>query len=511
MFESNSKRVAKNTVFLYVRMLIVMLINIFSVRYVLKGLGIVDYGVFNVVAGLVTMFNSLSSIISSATLRFHSYAIGEGKEEKVSDIFTASFNIFALLSLAVLILGECIGIWFVNSQADIPMDRLAATNWVFQFTMLTFVTGLLTAPFSSLIFAYERMTLFSVISVAECILKFLLAYSLLYISGDHLILYGLGLLIIQTCHFLAYFISSRNGGGKYHYKRHIQKGLYKQMLSFSGWTLFSSSASIGVNQLVTMITNVFFGPVVNAARSIAFQVNGAMSSFTGNIIMALRPPMIKQYADGDYKKVNQYFNFSNKAIFYSLLLILLPIFFEIKTVLKLWLDVNNTQTILFCRLILIYSLILSLNNPISIIIQATGNIRAYSTYVEIPTLLCFPATWLMFALGLPAVSAFYVMIGAILISHIVRLICLKAQFAIFTYSNYIKAFLFPALITLTISIVALYAIQYLIVEGLIRLFVSVIVTVAVIGSCCILFGFSKEEKNIIMALLRSKNKKYERL
>ena len=206
MPESNSRRIAKNTTFLYMRMLVVMLINIFSVRYVLKGLGVVDYGVFNVVAGLVTMFSSLSSIISSATLRFHSYAIGEGKEEKVSDVFTASLNIYAILAIVILIIGEAIGIWFINTQADIPIERMTAANWVFQFTMFTFVFGLLTAPFTSLIFAYERMSVFSVISVTECVLKFLLAYSLIFLSGDHLVFYGIGLLLIQSCVFLAYFL-----------------------------------------------------------------------------------------------------------------------------------------------------------------------------------------------------------------------------------------------------------------------------------------------------------------
>ena len=233
MQESNSRRIAKNTTFLYMRMLVVMLINIFSVRYVLKGLGVVDYGVFNVVAGLVTMFSSLSSIISSATLRFHSYAIGEGKEEKVSDVFSASLNIYSILALAIFIVGEAIGIWFINTQADIPADRMTAANWVFQLTMITFVMGLLTAPFSSLIFAYERMSVFSIISIVECVFKFFLSYSLFFFPADHLVFYGIGLLSIQSFIFLTYFITSKRGEGIYHYHRNVEKSLYKQMLSFS--------------------------------------------------------------------------------------------------------------------------------------------------------------------------------------------------------------------------------------------------------------------------------------
>ena len=273
------------------------------------------------------------------------------------------------------------------------------------------------------------------------------------------------------------------------------------MLSFSGWTLFSSAAGIGISQLVTMITNVFFGPVVNAARAIAFQVNTAMNSFTGNIIVALRPPMIKQYAEGDYEKVKRYFNFSNKAVFYSLLLVLLPIFFEMETVLKLWLDVDDPQTVLFCRLILVYALILSLNNPISIIIQATGNIRAYSTYVEIPTLLCFPATWALYALGMPAETAFYVMIVAIIVSHIIRLICLKKLFPIFSYREYLFSFVIPAIVVLLLVTMGLYAVRQLMLVGIIRLCVVLVVGCLLCGLFSILIGFNKFERTALSTLL----------
>lgn len=504
MPESSGKRIAKNTTFLYMRMLVVMLINIFSVRYVLKGLGVVDYGVFNVVAGVVTMFSSLSSIISSSTLRFHSYVIGEGKEEKVSDVFTASFNIYAVLALAILVVGELIGVWFINTQADIPIERMYAANWVYQFTMITFVIGLLTSPFYSLIFAYERMSIFSIISVSECIFKFLLAFSLVYISSDHLICYGIGLLFIQCCHFFAYYISSRYGGGNYHYKKHVEKSLYKEMLSFSGWTLFSSSAGIGISQLVTMITNVFFGPVVNASRAIAFQVNSALSSFTNNIIMAIKPPMIKSYAEENYSKVNSFFNFSNKAVYYSTLIIILPLSFEMDTVLRIWLDVGDAQTSLFCRLILIYVLILALNNPISIIVQATGNIKAYSTYVEIPTLLVFPFTWLLFAIGMPAESAFYAMIGAIVISHIIRLVCLKKLFQAFSYREYLKGFILPAAFITIITFVVDFFVHSINATALLRLAMVFSSSVILILFLSYFIGLNDQERRLLLSLISRK-------
>ncbi len=501
MVASSSTRIAKNTAFLYTRMLVVMLINIFSVRFVLKGLGVVDYGVFNVVAGLVTMFSSLSSIISSATQRFYSYAIGEGKEEKVSDIFTASFNIYALLSLIVLVLGEAIGVWFINTKMDLPLDRLAAANWIFQFAIIEFIVGLLMSPFMAHVFAYERMSVFSVISVSECILKFILALSLLHLSFDRLVFYGVGLLCIRVIVFSAYYFSAHHASRELSYKKKADKSLYREILSFSGWTLLSSSAGIGISQLVTMITNVFFGPVVNAARAIAFQVNGALSSFTNNIIMAIKPPMIKTYAEGDYKKVNTYFNFSNKAIYYSLLIIVIPLYFEMGTILKIWLDVNDAQTVLFCRLILINVLLLSLNNPIAIIIQANGNIKAYSTFVEIPTLLVFPITWALYSFGLPAQTAFYVMIAAVICSHVIRLICLKALFPIFSYKQYAFSFMFPAAIVTLLSVFLAYFIHYQLSNSLATLFVICIVSVITIFGLCFIIGFTREERQFLLSAI----------
>lgn len=485
-------------------MLFVMLINIFSVRFVLKGLGVVDYGIFNVVAGLVTMFNGLSNVVSSATLRFHSFYIGEGNEKKVSDVFSASINIYALLSAFIFIMAEVIGLWFINTQMEIPIERLTAANWVYQFTVISFIVSLMTAPYSSIIFAYESMQAFSVISVCECSLKFLLALSLLYLTEDHLIIYGLGLLVISIANLMAFIVVSSKVG-KFRYTKKTEKTLYKQMLSFSGWTLFNSSAGIGINYFVTMITNVFFGPIVNAARAIAFQINSAINSFTSNIIMAIKPPMIKTYAEEDYDRVNTFFQFSNKAVYFCLLFVVMPIFYEMEIVLKLWLDIEDVQTTLFCRLMLIYALIASLNNPISIIVQASGNIRAYSTYVEIPTLLCFPVTWLLYYLGYPAETAFYVMIVAILISHFIRLVCLKRIFSVFSYRKYVCSFIIPAIGVTFIVAAGLAFIHYYMTYGIIRLATVLVTSILLIIASCLTCGLSKSERAIIFTMLTSKN------
>ena len=217
--------------------------------------------------------------------------------------------------------------------------------------------------------------------------------------------------------------------------------------------------------------------------------------------MAVKPPMIKSYAEGNYNGVLTFFNFSNKAIYYSLLLIVFPLFYEMGTVLKIWLDVNDAQTILFCRLILIYVLLLALNNPISIIVQANGNIKAYSTFVEIPTLLVFPVTWALFALGLPAETAFYVMIVAVVFSHLIRLVCLKKLFPVFSYKEYLQGFVIPAIIVSIIIGASLFFIHGCLPNTIARLFVMCATSLIITVLTSIFIGFDSNERKLLISLV----------
>ncbi|MDY5532547.1 oligosaccharide flippase family protein [Butyricimonas virosa] len=498
---TKSTRVAKNTILLYIRMMVVMLINLYTVRLVLNALGVEDYGVYNVIAGVIIMLQSVSSVLSTATQRFYSYSIGENRPEYLKNIFSASINIYVLFSFLVIVLGETIGLWFVNTQLVIPTERMIAANYVYQFSIFSFVCTIIQVPYSAVTIAHEDMGIFAVISTLEAVLKLMFAWLLFIIPFDKLIFYGAFLFLIPVLSLILYMVI---GHGKYaecHYQKKIERSLYKKMLSFSGWTLFSSLAGTGINQVNTILVNIFFGPVVNAARAIALQINSAMSSFCASFLTAIKPPMIKSYAEGDHVYLNKIFYLSNKFVYYCLLLVCLPLLFEMDTVLELWLKIVDVQTVLFSRLILIYALIMSLNNPISIIIQATGYVKEYSVFVEFFTLLSVPVTYILFKLGYPAYTTFVVMVIVAFAAHIVRLIYLKKYYNLFSYSEYIKLFILPAILITFVVFLLVGVVHFAISNALLRLCLTVLISVVSTTLLTFLIGLSKNEKGMLKALI----------
>jgi len=502
---SNTKRIAKNTTFLSIRMIIVMIINLYIVRVVLDALGIEDYGIFSVVAGVITMLSVLSSVLSTATQRFYSISLGENNKERFSNIFSVSINIYLILSIIVLIIGETIGLWFVNTQLVIPEERMVAVNYIYQFSILSFIFTISQVPYLSSIIAHEDVGIYAIINICEWLLKLISAFLLFIIPFDRLILYGCYLFIIPLLILITYIIISKKKYLECNYRKNSDKKIYKELILFSVWTLFGSLAGVGMNQVNTILVNIFFGPIVNASRAIAFQIISALNSFCSNILIPLRPPMIKAYAEKDYIYLNKIFNLSNKFIYYILLMLCIPLMFEMDTILKLWLNVEAPQAILFSRIILIYMLIMSLNNPISIIIQATGRVKEYHTLVEIFTLLCVPATYIMFKLGYPAYTTFILMIIAAILSHIVRLIVIKKYYRPFSFLEYMNSFVFPAIIVTFITSFLAFLIHCYVFNVILRLSLMIIISVLIISLLSLLIGLSNNERKIIKSII-SKNK-----
>lgn len=500
-----SKKIAKNTILLYIRMMIIMIINLYSVRLVLNALGCVDYGVFNVVAGVVTMLQCVTTVLATSTQRFYSFSLGENNTSRLKNIFSISLNIYIFLSIIILLLGETVGLWILNHQLVIPADRIMSANYIYQFSLLSFIFTMLNIPYSSAIIAHEDMNIYATISIIDCLLKLFLAISLSFIIIDRLSYYGLILFIISIVNFLLYSIISFKKYIECHYSKVTESHLYNELLSFSGWSLFGSSASVGMNQLCTVFTNLFFGPVVNTSRAIAFQIGSAVNAFSSNFIMAIRPPMIKAYAEDSHLYLNKIFNISNKFIFYCLLVVFLPLMFEMDTILLLWLKISDYQTIQFSRLILIYAMIMALNNPISIIIQATGFVKQYHISVEFFTLLTVPITYLFFKLGYQAYTAIVIMIMASVISHIVRIICLKKFYKPFNLPEYLW-FVVQAIFVTLITSFLIYLIHISINNQMLRLIIVVFSSVTVVFTFSFVFALSKEEKTILLNYVKSKNK-----
>ena len=498
---SNNK-IAKNTVLLYIRMMIVMLINLYTVRIVLRELGVEDYGIYNVVAGVITMMSSLSSVMASATQRFYSFALGKGDRGKLRAIFSVSINIFSIISLVSLLLGESVGLWFLNTQLVIPNERLIAANWIYQFSMLAFIANMLHYPYYAASIAHENMGLFAIVSTVDAVLKLITALAIPYVFMDHLVYYGLTLLVFHVLIFATYVFFCKKKYVECHYQFTKDRSLHRDMLTFSGWTLFSSLASVGMNQVITLLINIFFGPVVNAARAISIQVNSALSTFCNSFIMAVRPPMIKAFAEDNYDYLNKVFLISNKFTYYCLLMVTVPLVLEMNVILRLWLGEFTPQTVLFCQLIVIYGMILSLCNPITIIVQATGKMKYYTMYVETLTLLTPVVVYLLFKFGLAAESAFYAMIVMIILAHLVRLYCLKKIYTGFSYKVYLVKFILPAFLVTIIVALLCYYIDMQIDNVFIR-FIC-IVTLSVISTMLLsyLIGLDKSERAMIRSYIK---------
>ena len=502
---SSSGRIANNTVFLYIRMMAIMVINLFSVRVLLNALGQEDYGIYNVIAGVITMLSSVTSVLATATQRYYSYSMGEKNQGVLSNIFSTSINIYALLSLCVIIIGETIGLWFVNTQLVIPPDRIGAANWIYQFSILSFICGLLQAPYYSAVIAHENMGVFAVVSMIECVLKFLSALLLVLVLSDKLIIYGAFILVVHFAVFIIYAQYGRIHYSECRYKKVVDKSLYKQLFSFSGWTFFGSMASVGMNQVNNLLVNIFFGPIANASRGIALQIHSAMNAFCGSFTMAIRPPMIKAYADNDYRFLNRLFTLGNKFTYYSLIIIALPLYYEMDIILRLWLKEASEMTVLFSKLIVVYSVILALHMPITIIMQAMGKVKEYYLRVEIFTILCPFATLLLYIIGCPVESTFWAMIVAIFLSHLVRLWCLKKYYAGFSLRDYIKSFILPAGIITLIAGFIIHIIVSNMSEGLVRFTVVLFSSIILVLIFVCLFGLKKDEiRFIINSILKRK-------
>ena len=480
-----------------------MIINLYMVRVVIQALGAEDYGIFNVVAGVVTMLTCVTSILSSSIQRFYSFSLGENNKEKLNKIFVSSIDLVMILIILVFIISETLGLWFVNNLLVIPPEKINGANWVYQSSVLLFIVSIIQIPFLSAIIAHEKMNLFAIVTILECLLKLGVAVSLNLFATNRLALYGVGLFLAQLVCFLICFIVASKHYQECTYNKHNRDRLVrKELLSFSGWVFFGSLAGIGMNQVNTILVNIFFGPIVNAARAIAIQVSNAINSFAGNFIIALRPPMTKAYANKEYDNLNLMFDLCNKFVFFCMLFISLPLILEMPYILNLWLGMSDQDSTLFCRVMVVYVFIMALNNPISIIMHATGKVKQYHLYVEIFTLLCVPATLILFYLGYPAYTTFVAMIVAAVLSHIVRLICLYKNYNNYRIKDYFSKFLIPSTLISCIIFVVMYMIHQIHCNILLRLMTELLASFALIVVLVYIFGLTKFEREYVTYFIK---------
>ena len=498
MFEGtvNNKRIAKNTLLLYVRTLFIMLVTLYTSRVVLNTLGVSDYGIYNVVGGVVAMFGFINASMSSATQRYITFALGKGDIADLRKIFSTALQIHVLIAALIVVLGETVGLWFMYTQMQIPADRMNAAFWVLQCSIVSSVVMIISVPYNADIIAHERMSAFAYISIIEAVLRLAIVYLLLAFSYDKLILYAFLTLAVQLLIRFCYssYCNKHFPESKY---RHVwDKFLFKEMTGFAGWGMFSSLSGILSGQGLNMLLNVFFGPVVNAARAVAVQVQNAILQFIGNFQMAINPQITKTYANGEMEDMHKLMFRSARFTFYLLFVVSLPVLFETNFILTVWLKTVPENTVIFLRIMICVSLLYPLSNPLIIANQAPGQVRNFQFVSGLILLFILPVSYICLSFGLPAYSVFVVHFIMEFTTLFYRLRLLRSSINI-RFIDYFKNVFFRVVLVVAISIIIPIAIYNYMGNTIIRFFLICIICILSVGLSAYTVGLSHNERLFI--------------
>ena len=397
----NNKRLAKNTLILYIRMFFMMFISFYTSRVVLNALGVEDFGIYNVVGGLVLMSTAITTSLNSAVSRFFSFGLGQGNINELKKIFSISINIHIILALVIIIVIESLGIWFLNNHMVVPCDRIFAANCVLQLSMLSFLIGLMTVTFNAAIISHEHMSFYAYMSIIDAIFKLIVATLISIYDGDRLILYASFSIIQQLIMLVVYQRYCKHKFEECSYILVKDKTKYKEIFGYAGWNLLGSMTNTLLDQGVNIIVNLFTGPVVNAARGIAVQINTVVKSFIRNFTVSLNPQIIKDYASGNRERMINLIFYGTRLSFYLFMLLSIPVFYETKFLLNLWLGQVPDHTVLFVRLILILSLTDILSSSLCTGQLATGKIRNFEIAINSVYILNIPISYICLKSGMP--------------------------------------------------------------------------------------------------------------
>lgn len=488
-----NKRIAKNTLMLYMRMILIVAVTLYISRVILEALGETDYGIYNVVGGVVAMFSILSSPLSNAINRFLTYELGTGNMQKLSAIFSTSVNIQVLLSLLLLVVCEIAGIWFINEKMTIPAERIGAATYVLHFSLLTFIVNLISVPYNATILSHEKMGAFAYMGILDASLRLVVAFLIQISSYDKLIIYAILLFLLSLCLLLIYFIYCRTHFKETKYRLILDKALFKDMASFAGWNAFGHLAGTLNNQGISLLVNLFFGLKVNAARAIADQVNNAFIQLVNNFTQAINPQITKSYAQGNIEYMTKLTNNGSKYSFFILLFFFVPFFLETEYVLNIWLIQVPQETTIFVRLILIGALMLVMGSTHYYAIMATGDIKRYTLEISLLSALIFPLSWLLFYLGAPAYSAYVVFAIVYFLQDFIRLATLRRLIS-FSIVDYYKYYFSRIALVTVLSFILPIVVCVNMNTSAIRLLLVILISVTWISLMIFIFGFDKKER-----------------
>lgn len=495
----NNKRIAKNTLLLYFRMLFLMLISLYTSRVILHALGVTDYGIYNVVGGFVSMFSIVSSSLTTSCSRFLNFEMGKGSgTERLSIVFSTSLSIQIFLSLIILILTESIGVWYINNVMVLPADRLVAANWCFQLSIFSFCLNLITVPYQASIVAHERMQAFAYVSIIEGSAKLMIAFVILYNPFDRLVYYALLSFLLSNIIRLIYQAYCRRTFAECKYKFMLDKEMLKDMFGYSVWQFVGNTSAILKNQGVNILLNLYFGPVVNAARGVANQVNNAIHHFAGNFMMALNPQITQSYSAGNLKYSFSLVNRGARFSYYILFILSLPVIINANYIMHFWLTKVPDYSVIFVQLILIEMMITSISRTLITLQSATGNIRNYQLIVGGILLLNLPLCYVMLELGFSPVVVVFVSLFVETLAILARMYMIPFTIPEFKPWSYVRSVLLNILIVSIIASVLPVALHILTEENFVNVLFNIMFSVCTSALCAFYIGCSKHERTKIL-------------
>lgn len=505
---SSNKRIAKNTLFLYFRMFIILGVTLYTSRIILSTLGVSDYGIYNVVGGVVSMFTFISMAMGNATARFITYALGEGNIVKQKRVFNTSILVHTAIAILIFVLAETIGLWFLNHKMIIPVERICAAHWVYQLSIIAAMISIIYSPFNAVIIAHEKMRAFAYISILDVTLKLLIVYLLFVSPFDKLIFYGILYLCVNIIDTVIYYVYCKRNFPETEFFLTKDAQLIKEIGGFAGWSMIGNLASVSYSQGVNILLNIFFGPIVNAASGISMQAQNAAKTFVRNFQTAVNPQITKSYAQKDYYRVHSLLLSSTRLSFYLVFCIVLPLIIEAENVLSLWLVEVPEHTVNFLRLALLVSIIDAFEGPVNAAMNATGKIKVYQLTSCIILLMVIPISYYCLNEGCEPESVFIVQFFIIALAFMTELLLLVPKIGLHI-GVYVRE-IFPRLFSVALpSVFIVIGEKKLLPESKWTFFPIVIVSLLSVCLFVYLWGLNKSEKTMVNTKLKAIFKRHQ--
>lgn len=503
---ADNKKIAKNTIFMYIRMIVNILIGFYTSRVILQVLGVSDFGIYNAVGGIVALFIFLNSAMTEATQRFLSFELGTGNQQKLAHTFSMCLNVHILISVIIVIIGEIIGLWLLYNKMVIPENRMHTAFWVFQFSIFASVFNVTQVPYTACLNAHEDFNIYALFQILKSVATLFFVILLKFMDGDKLWWYALFVLIVQLGFVVANRIYDVRNYNECRYRFVWDKSLFYRLFSYTSWSLAGQMSNTLADQGINLLMNMFFGPAVNAARGIAIQVQNSVSSLVWNFQGASIPQIVKLYAKGERESYIKLVNSSSKVSFFIFYLMVVPICFEMHMLLHIWLGQTTEYMILFSILVLLNVLTAAFGGTLVFLIQATGKIRNFQLFSTISNLIVFPLTYLLYKIGYSAyISYILIFVSRILIDlytfHLAR------KLVDYPMQSYYTKVILPEMVVSVAGIIVPFFLYVSIDEGIVRLILTFTISILLNTIFILYLGFNRNERKWIFGIVENFIKK----